>query len=136
MAIGVDGDRHFDAQGIDGLHDRRRHGSDRDRDRALLLPAISDDRFHDDIRGVLAGGNDCDRMDIAEAVPAYIIAGALVPVLVVGAVLHWRRYRSGESWRTSAYDRAARRSNPSSRSLPGGAHEKDDPSPARADAAS
>ena len=62
------GDRHFDAQGIDGLHDRRRHGSDRDRDRALLLPAISDDRFHDDIRGVLAGSGDCDRMDIAEAV--------------------------------------------------------------------
>jgi hypothetical protein len=43
-------------------------GSDGDRDRALLLPAISDDRFHDDIRGVLAGGSARDRMDIAEAV--------------------------------------------------------------------
>jgi fatty acid desaturase len=67
--------------------------------------------------------------------PAYIIAGALVPVLIVGAAMHWRRYRSGESWRRSAYDRSARRSNPSSRPLPGGAETKDQSS-ARADAAS
>jgi hypothetical protein len=67
--------------------------------------------------------------------PAYFIAGALVPVVIVSAVLHWRRYRSGESWRTSAYDRSARRSNPSSRPLPGRAERKDQAS-ARADAAS
>jgi hypothetical protein len=67
--------------------------------------------------------------------PAYIIAGALVPVLIGGAVLHWRRYRSGESWRTSAYNRSARRSNSNSRSLPNGV-EKNDQASARADAAS
>jgi hypothetical protein len=67
--------------------------------------------------------------------PACIIVGALLPVLIVGAGLHWRRYRSGESWRTSAYDRSARRSNPSLRPLHGDAG-KDDQASARADAAS
>ena len=67
--------------------------------------------------------------------PSHIIAGALVPVLVIGAVLHWRRYRSGESWRTSADDRSTHSSNPSSRPLSGGADAKDQVS-ARADAAS
>jgi len=67
--------------------------------------------------------------------PAYIIAGALVPVLIVGAVLHWRRYRSGESWRTSASYQSARRSNPGLRPLPA-VPEKDDQASPRADAAS
>jgi hypothetical protein len=67
--------------------------------------------------------------------PACIIAGALVPVFIAGAVLHWHRHRSGESWRTSAYDRSRRGSNPGSRPLPGGAETKDRAS-ARADAAS
>ena len=67
--------------------------------------------------------------------PSFIIAGALAPALIAGAVLHWRRYRSGESWRTSAYNRSARRSNSNSRSLPNGV-EKNDQASARADAAS
>jgi hypothetical protein len=67
--------------------------------------------------------------------PAYLIDAALVPVLIVGAVLHWRRYRSGESWRASAYDRSARRSNPGLRPLPDNA-EKGDQASAPADAAS
>lgn len=67
--------------------------------------------------------------------PSYIIGAALVPVLIVGAVLHWRRYRSGESWRTSAHDRSTQRSNLGSRPLPGGAEKKNQTS-ARADAAS
>jgi fatty acid desaturase len=64
--------------------------------------------------------------------PSYIIGTALVPALVVGAVLRWCRYRSGESWRASAYDRSARRSNPSLRPLPGDA-ERDDQASAPAD---
>ncbi|MEO6841261.1 MAG: hypothetical protein ABI192_10885 [Bradyrhizobium sp.] len=67
--------------------------------------------------------------------PSYIIGAALVPAVIVGAVLHWRRYRSGESWRTSAYDRSAPRSTASCRPLPGGA-EKEDQASVRADAAS
>jgi hypothetical protein len=67
--------------------------------------------------------------------PAYIIGGALVPVLIVGAVLHWRGYRSGESWRTSVYYRSARRSTPGLRPLHGDA-EKEDQASARADAVS
>jgi hypothetical protein len=67
--------------------------------------------------------------------PSCMISAALVPALIVGAVLHWRRYRSGESWRTSAYDRSARRSDPGLRLSPGDA-EQEDHAPARADAAS
>jgi hypothetical protein len=70
-----------------------------------------------------------------KTLPAYIIGGALVPVLIVGAVLHWRRYRSGESWRTSACYRSARRSTPGLRPLHCDAEKKDQAS-ARADAAS
>ena len=44
--------------------------------------------------------------------PAFIIGGALIPALIAGAVLHWRRYRSGERWRKSAYPLSARSSNP------------------------
>jgi hypothetical protein len=46
--------------------------------------------------------------------PSFIIAGALAPALIAGAVLHWRRYRSGENWRRPAHLRSARRSNPTS----------------------
>ncbi len=67
--------------------------------------------------------------------PSYIIAAALAPAVIVGAVLHWRRYHSGESWRTSVHDRSTRRSNPSSRPLRGDA-EAEDQASARADAAS
>jgi hypothetical protein len=67
--------------------------------------------------------------------PNYIIAGGLLPVLIAGAVLHWRRYRSGERWRTSAYDRSARRSSPALRPCSGDT-EKEDQASAPADAAS
>ena len=67
--------------------------------------------------------------------PSYIIAAALVPALIVGAILHWRRYRAGESWRRSAYDRSARRSTAGLRPLHGGTEKKDQLS-GRADAAS
>lgn len=61
------------------------------------------------------------------------MGAAVAPALIVGAVLHWRRYRSGESWQTSAYHRAPQRSNSSARDLPGGA-ERDDQVSTRADA--
>jgi hypothetical protein len=67
--------------------------------------------------------------------PSYIIAAALVPALLIGAVLHWRRYRSGESWRTSSSYQSARRSSPGLRPLPGDA-EKEGQTSAPADAAS
>ena len=67
--------------------------------------------------------------------PSYILGAALVPALIVGAVLHWRRYRSGQSWRASAYDRSVRRSTAGLRPSPDGP-EKEDQAPVRADAAS
>jgi hypothetical protein len=67
--------------------------------------------------------------------PSHIVGAALVPALIVGAVLHWRRYRSGESWRISAHYRSARRSAAGLRPMPDGA-EKQDQAPVRADAAS
>jgi hypothetical protein len=57
--------------------------------------------------------------------PSFIIAGALAPALIAGAVLHWRRYRSGESWRKSAYALSARSSNPSSRASQGSTEKQD-----------
>ena len=53
LAAGVDGARLFDAQGIDGLHDRRSDRAGRCRHRALLLFTISDDRFRGDMRDAL-----------------------------------------------------------------------------------
>jgi hypothetical protein len=57
--------------------------------------------------------------------PSLVIAGALAPVLIAGAVLHWRRYRSGESWRKSAYPLSARSSNPRSRASQGSTEKQD-----------
>jgi hypothetical protein len=57
--------------------------------------------------------------------PPFVIAGALAPVLIAGAVLHWRRYRSGESSRTSAHPLSARSSNPSSRASQAGTEKQD-----------
>ena len=57
--------------------------------------------------------------------PSFIIAGALAPAVIAGAVLHWRRYRSGESWRKSAYPLLARSSNPRSRASQGGTEKED-----------
>jgi hypothetical protein len=61
--------------------------------------------------------------------PSFIIAGALAPALVAGAVMHWRRYRSGESWRRSASPLSARSLNPRSRASQDRT-EKDDPASA------
>jgi len=68
LAAGVDGARLFDAQRIDGLHDRRSDRAGRCRHRALLLFAISDDRFRGDMRDALAARGADDRMDLAGAV--------------------------------------------------------------------
>jgi hypothetical protein len=57
--------------------------------------------------------------------PSLVIAGALTPVLIAGAVLHWRRYRSGESWRKSAYPLSARSSSPRSRASQGSEEKQD-----------
>ena len=57
--------------------------------------------------------------------PSFIIAGALAPALIAGAVLHWRRYRSGESWRKLAYPLSARSSNPRSRASMGSTEKQD-----------
>jgi hypothetical protein len=34
--------------------------------------------------------------------PGFLIGAALAPALIVGAILHWHRYRSGESRRRTA----------------------------------
>jgi hypothetical protein len=57
--------------------------------------------------------------------PSFIIAGALAPALIAGAVLHWRRYRSGENGRRSAHLRSARRSNPGTRASQDEAEKQD-----------
>lgn len=67
--------------------------------------------------------------------PFYIVGAALVPALIVGVVLHWRRYRSGESWRISAHHPSARKSTLGSSPLHDGP-ETEGKTSARADAAS
>ena len=67
--------------------------------------------------------------------PPTLIGVALMPALIVGAILHWHRYRSGESWRTAASCQSARRSNPGARHL-SEVTDKDDQAAARADATS
>ncbi len=57
--------------------------------------------------------------------PSIVIAGALAPVLIAGTVLHWRRHRSGESWRKSAHPLSARTSNPRSRASQGSTEKQD-----------
>ena len=57
--------------------------------------------------------------------PSFIIAGALAPAVIAGAVLHWRRYRSGENSRKSAYPLSARSSNPRSRASQGSTGKED-----------
>jgi hypothetical protein len=57
--------------------------------------------------------------------PSFIIAGALAPAVIAGAVLHWRRYRSGENKQKSAYPLSARSSNPRSRALQGSTEKED-----------
>jgi hypothetical protein len=59
-----------------------------------------------------------------------VIGAAVAPALIAGAVLHWRRYRSGESRRMPALNRSAQRPNPNS---PGRA-DKEDQASVRADA--
>jgi hypothetical protein len=65
LAVGVDGARLSDAQGIDGLHDRRSDRACGDRYRALLLFEISQDRFRVDIGDAVVGCGADDRMDLA-----------------------------------------------------------------------
>jgi hypothetical protein len=60
VAVGVDGARSFDAERIDSLHDRSSDRAGGYRHRALLLFAVSQDRFCVDIRHALAG---CDADD-------------------------------------------------------------------------
>ena len=57
--------------------------------------------------------------------PSFIIAGALAPAVIAGAVLHWRRYRSGESWLKSAYPLSAQSPNPRSRASQRGTDKQD-----------
>jgi hypothetical protein len=68
LAAGVDGARLFDAQGIDGLHDRGGDRAGGDRYRALLLFAIPHDRFRIDIGDTLVDCGVDDRVDLAGAV--------------------------------------------------------------------
>lgn len=42
--------------------------------------------------------------------PSFMIAAALAPALIVGVVLHWRRYRSGEHRQTWGHHLPARTS--------------------------
>jgi hypothetical protein len=65
LALRVNGGRSSDAQRIDDLHDRRSAGGGRHW--ALLLFAISQDRFRGDICDALAGGGSGNRMHLAGA---------------------------------------------------------------------
>src|SRR5665213_2055059 len=68
LAVGVNGARLFDAQGIDSLHDRRGDRAGGDRHGALLLFAIPPDRFRIDIGNTLVGRGADHRVDLAGAV--------------------------------------------------------------------
>src|SRR6202048_3968408 len=71
VAVGVDGARSFDAERIDGLHDRSSDCASGYRHRALLLFAVSQNRFCVDICHALAGCGADDRMDLAGAVAQF-----------------------------------------------------------------
>ena len=71
VAVGVDGARSFDAERIDGLHDRSSDRAGGYRHRALLLFAVSQNRFRADIRHALAGCGADDRMDLAGAIAQF-----------------------------------------------------------------
>ena len=68
LAVRVDGARPPDAQGIDGLHDRRGDCAGGDRYRPLLLFAIPHDRFRIDIGDTLVDCGVDHRLDLASAV--------------------------------------------------------------------
>ena len=68
LAVGVDGARLSDAEGIDGLHDRGRDRAGGDRHRTLLLFAIPHDRFRIDIGDTLVDCGVDHRVDLAGAV--------------------------------------------------------------------
>ncbi|MDX6462217.1 MAG: hypothetical protein QOE55_5914 [Acidobacteriaceae bacterium] len=68
LAVGVDGARPFDAQGIDGLHDRRGDRARGDRYSTFLLFAIPHDRFRIDIGDTLVDCGVDNRVDLAGAV--------------------------------------------------------------------
>ena len=68
LAVRVDGARLFDAQGIDGLHDRRGDRAGGDRYRTFLLFAIPHDRFCIDIGDTLVDCGVDHRVDLAGAV--------------------------------------------------------------------
>jgi hypothetical protein len=67
LVVRVDGARLSDAQGIDGLHDRRGDRARGDRYSAFLLFAISHHRFRLDPGDALAGSGVDDRVDFAGA---------------------------------------------------------------------
>jgi hypothetical protein len=46
--------------------------------------------------------------------PGFLIAAAFTPALVIGAILHWHRYRSGERRRIRLQARASRQVRSSS----------------------
>ena len=68
LAVRVDGARLFDAQGIDGLHDRRGDRAGGDRYSTFLLFAIPHDRFRIDIDDTLVDCGVDDRVDFTGAV--------------------------------------------------------------------
>ena len=67
LAVRVDGARLFDAQGIDGLHDRRGDRAGGDRYSTFLLFAIPHDRFRIDIGDPLVDCGVDHRVDLAGA---------------------------------------------------------------------
>lgn len=67
LAVGVDGARLCDAQGIDGLHDRRGDSAGGDQYSTFLLFAIPHDRFRIDIGDTLVDCGVDDRVDLAGA---------------------------------------------------------------------
>ena len=71
LAVGVDGARPFDAQGIDGLHDRRSDRAGGDWYGTCLLFAIPHDRFRIDIGDTLVDCGVDSRVDLAGAVTRF-----------------------------------------------------------------
>ena len=68
LAVGVDGARLSDAQGINGLHDRRGDSAGGDRYSTCLLFAIPHHRFRIDTGDALADCGVDNRVDLAGAV--------------------------------------------------------------------
>ena len=92
LAVGLNGRRYFDAQGIDGLPDRRSNRSSGLRYCDLLLASSPQVDFAMIITVLWLVASMAIELISPVPLPDYMIPGALVPPMIVGAALHWHRY--------------------------------------------